>query len=1080
MTHWLEDILSNSIIDEIVKIENLHWAWEKAKSFYQKNEHWYDQFEIASFSANYDYELTSIINDIRNNTYTLKPLRPIFFPKGVDENGDPRNRQMFWVSVRDQVTWLAVMNIVGQYYDKQMPFWSYGNRLYVSMFPISKQDDRITWGFGPYRNTTRNTYRSFQQSWPKFRKDIYLTAKLMTSQKEKGLTNEEQADIDDNEHLNEIHKVRYKEKGYWSTNRKDLYWCSIDLRKFYPNAKLEIIERNFNEFGQNIQGFQSIEHLLSILLKFTISYDGLDGFEEEDYEMIGLDGKPLEFNGIPTGLFTAGFLSNVAMLKVDHEAHKLLSPVERSDRYIAQFRFVDDHTFLSTDSNKLFEWVETYKSLMEKYFSDKDGNVCIDISWEKTKPDEYGKYLENKFKPDENFQQLDIESKKQTQQSLKKVAIESMQLDPYYPSALMNMTLEKMSMINNTPFDLLDEEEGKKVITDLEHLLVADFPDEEIRKDTRVSYASSKLAQLTSRVEYDFSEIYFLKNKMILVEKDMKNTEEVFDDTKKKYHDTKKEIEMDIISDRQRVFKLLLFAIHKYPDKLRLWKNALFYCEKNGFGELSIDTKNYKNELIEIWKAINLFERSNDINRHSKVYLISFFYDVIINSLIRVYRTLNTPNLTYREINRKCSYLNQLLSQEFLKGIFTDVEEYDVYYFSQSHNFLKVIIGTIIFLLKDLPQNITEKLELSTFNDTSKLLGLLDWNENPTAYLQEKFKEPDEVVWSIVDKIVDSTSNKPLSFLPIYFDTSSFLSPSSHALAALYPNALSQENILKLSTMLRSPSLTFAWWYELSCFENFPKEWDNLVNEDLKICLEYLDSKGDSESIFSYVENKTLQNESHEISVLRIIKEILERWCNIPLKNFLIGEQEDLLQAFPYNLFIIEDSKIRFQNVNNLTVKDKRYFPDFVDTQAENQEEKYIFAIGVLTFQLLTGNTKLPHSLYLPGAQLFNLNYFLNELEKHPISSYTFEIIESCISKRKRETRIFKRLMETSLSKVLFEDDSKDEWIIFTARDLLNAVSHVLLILEKKRYVFDNNDRYLIPVSLNKIKVDSMVLKDIL
>ncbi len=475
--------MGKSIIDDIVTLENLHLAWEKAKSFYQKHEHWYDQIEIASFTANYQNELKSIVEDIKNGNYTLAALKPIFFPKGPDSEG-PLSRQMFWVSVRDQVAWLAVMNIIGKYYDKQMPFWSYGNRLYVSMFPIDtkKDSDKIIWGYGPYRNTTTNTYRSFQQSWPRFRKDIYLTAKLMTSQRGK-VTKEEDDDIKHNEHLSDIHQVKYKKPNYWKRKQNELYWCSIDLSKFYPNSKVEVIERNFKEFGDEIPDFSQLSKLITSLLTFQISYEGLEHLTNEDFEKIGLDEKPSIFNGIPTGLFSAGFLANIAMLKVDSEVQKIMDNEDQSERHIAHFRFVDDHTFLSTNPHKLLTWVELYKYFLDTHFVDKNGVPCIQINWGKTKPNEYGIYLKKKFQNNDDYIKLSNEE----QTSLEEQAIQSMRLDPHYPSTLMNLTLEKMSMINHTPFDLLDADEGKKVLNDLEHLLVTDFPDEEIRKDTRVS-----------------------------------------------------------------------------------------------------------------------------------------------------------------------------------------------------------------------------------------------------------------------------------------------------------------------------------------------------------------------------------------------------------------------------------------------------------------------------------------------------------------------------------------------------------------------------------------------------------------
>jgi len=321
-----------SVINEIIELENLHWAWTKAKAFFSKNEYWYDQISISNFSANYENELKQIQDDIKGNKYKLQSIRPIFFPKGLDEQGNTRNRQMFLISVRDQVMWLAVMNVIGKYYDKQMPFWSYGNRLYISMFPDGyTKIGKIKWGYGNYRNTTTNTYRNFQQSWPRFRKDIHLISKIMP-EKEIQLELEEREDIINNNNLKEVHKIKYKEKSYWSKNNSDtLYWASIDLTKFFPKANTEAIKKNFTEFSDEVKekytDFSSLQKLIDKLLSFEVNFDGLTA-TDDDYREIGLD---TEFTGIPTALFAAGFLSNIAMLKVDKVSQEIIEKRKRDN-----------------------------------------------------------------------------------------------------------------------------------------------------------------------------------------------------------------------------------------------------------------------------------------------------------------------------------------------------------------------------------------------------------------------------------------------------------------------------------------------------------------------------------------------------------------------------------------------------------------------------------------------------------------------------------------------------------------------------------------------------------------------------
>ena len=70
-----------------------------------------------------------------------------------------------------------------------------------------------------------------------------------------------------------------------------------------------------------------------------------------------------EIQGIPTGLFVAGFLANAAMLPVDTAVNQRV--LKR--RSLAHFRFVDDHTILAYEFEELCDWIENYQSLLMEY-----------------------------------------------------------------------------------------------------------------------------------------------------------------------------------------------------------------------------------------------------------------------------------------------------------------------------------------------------------------------------------------------------------------------------------------------------------------------------------------------------------------------------------------------------------------------------------------------------------------------------------------------------------------------------------------------------------------------------------------
>jgi hypothetical protein len=160
--------------------ENLYWAWEKVRRFYRSMDGWYDELAVAKFEANLEQELRRIAKDFDSGRYRMQPLRPLPQPKKPDASGNPKTRQAFWFTVRDQVAWTAYMNVVGPPLDQLMPPWSYGNRLYRSVWR-DDAGERSKLHLGRYRNSSGQIYRSFRHSWPLYRRHVYLTVRQMSS-----------------------------------------------------------------------------------------------------------------------------------------------------------------------------------------------------------------------------------------------------------------------------------------------------------------------------------------------------------------------------------------------------------------------------------------------------------------------------------------------------------------------------------------------------------------------------------------------------------------------------------------------------------------------------------------------------------------------------------------------------------------------------------------------------------------------------------------------------------------------------------------------------------------------------------
>src|SRR5690606_25256383 len=97
-----------------------------------------------------------------------------------------------------------------------------------------------------------------------------------------------------------------------------------------------------------------LETLLRSMLRFTLDKSDISPSVLKNVEP-NFDEKRVK--GLPTGLFAAGFLANAAMLRVD----KIVDEKIKTDKNIAHFRFVDDHTIIAYDFEKLGDWIEWYR-----------------------------------------------------------------------------------------------------------------------------------------------------------------------------------------------------------------------------------------------------------------------------------------------------------------------------------------------------------------------------------------------------------------------------------------------------------------------------------------------------------------------------------------------------------------------------------------------------------------------------------------------------------------------------------------------------------------------------------------------
>src|SRR5262249_17125637 len=197
----------------------------------------------------------------------------------------------------------------------------------------------------------------------------------------------------------------------------------------------------------------------------------LTGWTRSALESLGLS-QNKNVTAIPTGLICAGFLANTAMLPIDDWAG-----TQVRERQVAHFRYVDDHIVVAPNFDQLSAWVSDYQQRIQS-------DLNCKINEAKTEPEQFRLFLE---KPKSRKRKI--------------AAMRNTSVDPAFPSPLMTKTLEKVSHLAHTNFDLLDREEQQRILNDLEHLLLAQLPEEELPEKTRVTFAATLLSRFAAQAE---------------------------------------------------------------------------------------------------------------------------------------------------------------------------------------------------------------------------------------------------------------------------------------------------------------------------------------------------------------------------------------------------------------------------------------------------------------------------------------------------------------------------------------------------------------------------------------------------
>ena len=1059
-----------SFLDDVTDQLNLRWAWEKVRRASTPGDVWIDEIELAGFEVQLERNLQSIADEIRKGRYSLRPLRPMAFPKNPNKDGEQQVRQYFNVAVRDQVAWTAVVNVVGPHLDPLMPAWSYGNRLFRSIW-VDEEDGIRRRKIGRYRHSSGRIYLSFGQSWPVFRRHIFLATSAMTAKSGKSstiqMTDEDAEELSLQEQLQAEHRCPFVRKEYWNEREPkggtdNLYWCSVDLEKFYPSLKLGVIRQNIVEhIPANYK--TEAEALLDTMLHFRLD---TAGWAAEELEATGLRPRQPTFKGIPTGLYVAGFLANVALLKVDHKVAERLKK-----RDVAHFRFVDDHVVLAYSFEDLVAWIDEYLALLSA------SQTGAKVNPDKIEPDELATYFSSKRKARKRLK-TDTDA-----------AAKACKLNPQFPTPLMTKTLALVSAIARTDFNLLEETELVALTDQLEHMLLVELPEAEIPEKTRLSFAATRLmrlaecrlsnnarsAELACRreaLDAELTDGELSPERRELLEAESKDNQSLM-------KSQRAELDREVI----RAFGLLRKVLQELPDRVRLWTRAIQMCRQTGVKGLK-----------DILGDIDRVEREHK-NRLAAEYLMGNTLALLGSETLIAARIVSDPDAA--EWRRRAA-------ADFLKDISTaPIKEPAT---SGRRWFLKTSWEQFCFGLFCASLILKSSRPEEDGFDCKLPDEFLGVGEQRLGSQDEAGHAVNWAWWAARSSLRELSSRAESWVVEI----GRRLPPTSesHAFWRFFPFDVPRDVLRAMRddrTHRRNLSQMAGWWHDALSTQpesgvSNPRGWKN---RDVVRAAKNIQSANNArfaslnewcKEIQATSENDTADPRTGEWSALEIVRQIgilipANQEFDIAYISKAVAGGPSPICLHPANFRVPREwlatkaptwaawvsmmrssgSSARVEVVpEELRVSDSRYTPISGPENTLFESVNQVRGLGLLLYGLLRRNFELPCAWNGPGHRdvLSMLPRLL--LRGMTCSSWTLGILQACLQSRAMENLFFRA--KPALAMQLDDDSLHDPIPLRTPEEVCNVIKKCQAILERNQLsTINHKARQLTPISIRQL-----------
>ena len=609
-------------------------------------------------------------------------------------------------------------------------------------------------------------------------------------------------------------------------------------------------------------------------------------------------------------------------------------------------------------------------------------------------------------------------------------------LDPFYPSPLMTETLQKVSELSGLNLDLLSDKEFDMVFKDLQMLMVADIPEQEIKKNTRVSFACSMLTRMVADWDCDLEKVYELRKQWIervkvyeknLSDKDRKEqaqkivnmyqlafsngTTDNFDELIAQIKDLHLDLSpitdlKDVLNNgcnksnlkREKIYRLLTKAIMEIPDKSKIWLRAFDYC-----------TYNIPEKIIDLYKLLRHIEKEKDLHPLGCEYLYAMLHLRMAHNVVKAISRLSEDHyITPTQKRNDRSFIESVLK---IKP-------------KESGHYLVIdslaILNTTKLLYKAFAKNIKlPKIEIKgNFGDDivyrDESLPFNFWMLWGLDLINSKVPTSDMKIKTVFGQYINKICPEKAFFLPLIcrclmdfkeadFGKIHFANP---------PYSLPDEfNSFEFFYVISKLPEAKSFGDNFEGYETFKKQTkpdDFSKNTTISVWLDFVNEE------FLKDEDFRLDVRYSELLASKIALAIVEA-ANKKLssgKRVIIHPLSVTISTMQRDKKVCEYGSWHYWRVNSVhaDIKDKTYIDDtcycYTDKVLGNvlrSEEALLYAIGLLFLQLLTKQKVLPWIFYRPEFGFEWDSVLLRILYGGAISTKNYLIVRSCLSAYNRE-----------------------------------------------------------------------------